>query len=182
MMNRNRFGDFACLVVALLVVVNELAVDADATPPLKGLREVPHEQVTLDGGFWGPRQKTHHEATIPHALDCLEADGHLTNFDKAAGVDDGPLKGHHAFDSDIYKALEGALYSLRHFEDPQLTKRVENMLGRILAAQRDDGYLITYFIVNNDLERWGEMRHEHQLYNTGHFFEMAVEHKAVDWR
>ncbi len=42
-----------------------------------------------------------------------------------------------------------------------------------------DGFLISYFIVNKDLERWGTMRHEHQLYNTGHFFEMAVEHQRL---
>ncbi len=52
--------------------------------------------------------------TIPHALDCLEANGHVTNFDLAAGKFDGPLRGHHAFDSDLHKALEGALYSLQH--------------------------------------------------------------------
>ncbi len=89
-------------------------------PPLKGLAEVTHDRVRLVDGFWGPRLRTHHKVTVPHALNCLEADGHVTNFDKAAGVYDGPLRGHHAFDSDLYKALEGALYSLRHFEDPEL--------------------------------------------------------------
>jgi len=102
-------------------------------PPLRGLEEVNHKQVELRGGFWGLRLKTHHEVTIPHALDCLERNGHVTNFDKAAGTFDGPLRGHHAFDSDIHKAMEGAMYSLQ----------------------------------------------EHQMYNAGHFFEMAVEHQRL---
>ncbi|MGB2822797.1 MAG: glycoside hydrolase family 127 protein, partial [Phycisphaerae bacterium] len=80
-------------------------------PEPRGLREVPLDHVALRGGFWGPRLKTHHEVTVPHALDRLEQAGHVANFDLAAGVGEGPLRGHHAFDSDLHKALEGALYS-----------------------------------------------------------------------
>lgn len=144
--------------------------------PLRGLIEVPHWRVKLAGGFWGPRLKSHHEVTIPHALNELEKDGHVTNFDKAAGVYDGPLCGHHAFDSDLHKALEGALYSLQHRDDPQLRQRVEGILDRILAAQQKDGFLISCYIVQNSDQRWENLRLEHQLYNAGHFFEMAVEH------
>ena len=148
-------------------------------PPSHGLDEVNHERVELRGGFWGPRLKTHHEVTVPHALNCLEKDGHVTNFDKAAGVFEGPLRGHHAFDSDLHKALEGALYSLQHYADPKLRRRVEAILDRILAAQQEDGFLISCYIVNDSDKRWEELRLEHQLYNAGHFFEMAVEHHRL---
>ena len=57
---------------------------------MKGLRDVLHARVQLQGGFWGSRQQTHHEVTVPHALNCLEADGHVTNFDLAAGTFHGP--------------------------------------------------------------------------------------------
>ncbi len=60
---------------AIAVCVLGAAARADQ-PPIKGLTDVTHERVQLRGGFWGSRQKTHHEVTIPHALDCLEADGH----------------------------------------------------------------------------------------------------------
>lgn len=164
-------------LICAIAVTNTATADE---VPIKGLTEVAHDRVKLVDGFWGPRLKTHHEVTIPHALDCLEADGHVTNFDKAAGVYDGPLRGHHAFDSDLYKALEGALYSLQHFKDSELEERVDAILDRVLAAQQPDGFLISYFIVNKDLERWGDMRLQHQLYNTGHFFEMAVAHKRLN--
>lgn len=173
-----RYDLHAWATCILFVIAFTNAATADE-PPIKGLADVAHDQVKLIDGFWGPRLKTHHEVTIPHALNCLEADGHVTNFDKAAGVYDGPLRGHHAFDSDLHKALEGALYSLQHFKDAELQKRVDNILDRIVAAQQEDGFLISYFIVNKDLERWGTMRLEHQLYNTGHFFEMAVEHQRL---
>jgi hypothetical protein len=148
-------------------------------PPTRGLDEVGHERVELRGGFWGPRLKTQHEATIPHALDCLEKDGHVTNFDKAAGLAKGPPSGHAAFDSDLHKALEGAMYSLQHYSDDVLRRRAEGILDHILAAQQKDGFLISYFIIQDSDKRWEDMRLMHQMYNAGHFFEMAVEHNRL---
>jgi len=172
-----RFWIFDRPLAACVVAVSVLGAAAWADQPLReGLEDVTHAQVQLRGGFWGLRQKTHHEVTIPHALNCLEADGHVTNFDKAAGVFDGPLCGHHAFDSDLHKALEGALYCLQHRDDGQLQQRVEGIIDRILAAQQKDGFLISCYIVRDSDKRWEGLRLEHQLYNAGHFFEMAVEH------
>ena len=176
--HNTRFAGWPLKVCALALSCAAAASSA-AVPPTKGLEEVPHDHVGLRGGFWGPRLKTHHEVTVPHALNCLEKNGHVTNFDKAAGVSKGPLRGHHAFDSDIHKALEGALYSLQHRDDPKLRKRVEGIIDRILAAQQKDGFLISCFIVQDSDRRWDEMRFEHQLYNAGHFFEMAVEHHRL---
>ena len=147
--------------------------------PTRGFQEVNHDSGELQGGFWGRRQDTHHKVTVPHALDCLERAGHATNFDKAAGIFDGPLRGHHAFDSDLHKALEGALYSLQHHDDNSLRNRVENIVDRIIAAQQPDGFLISYYIVRASDKRWENLRLEHQTYNAGHFFEMAVEHNRL---
>ena len=113
--------------------------------------------------------------TVPHALDCLEKDGHVTNFDKAAGLIKGPPSGHAASDSDLYKALEGALDSLQHYNDRPLRQRVDGILDHILAAQQKDGFLISYFIIQQQDQRWNDLRLMHQMYNAGHFFEMAVE-------
>ena len=152
------------------------AVEFPNVPPLRGLEDVSNQQVKLRGGFWGPRLKTQIDVTIPHSLDCLEKDGHVTNFDKAASQAKGEPSGHMAFDSDLYKALEGAMYCLQNSNDDQLKKRVDGILDRILAAQQKDGFLIAYFILRDSDQRWENMRLMHQLYNAGHFFEMAVEH------
>jgi len=170
----------ACLLAAVALTPGFRLLAAPSDPaPLRGLEEVSHVQVELRGGFWGPRLKTQHEVTVPHALNELEKDGHVTNFDKAAGKFDGPLKGHHAFDSDLHKALEGAVYSLQHFADPQLRQRVDGILDRILAAQQKDGFLISYYIVQQQDKRWEDLRLEHQMYNAGHFFELAVAHAQL---
>ena len=166
----------------LLVLCAAFAVAGEALAdpsPVNGIVEVSHDRVQLNDGFWGPRQKTHLEVTIPHALDCLEEDGHVTNFDVAAGISDESLRGHHAFDSDLHKALEGALISLKHHDDPALRARVDDILRRILPAQQDDGFLISYYIVQNRDQRWENLRLQCQLDNAGHFFEMAVEHQRL---
>jgi DUF1680 family protein len=165
-----------CVLFFVIAFTNTAKADE---PPLKGLADVALDRVELIDGFWAERQKTHHEVTIPHALNCLEADGHVTNFDRAAGVSDAPIRGHHAFDSDLHKALEGALYCLQHRKDKELKARVDNILDRIVAAQGDDGFLISCYLVHNQEIRWENMRLEHQLYNAGHFFEIAVEHKRL---
>ena len=76
---------------SLVILMLGLAgAEAWAGPPEpRGLRAVAHERVELRGGFWGPRLRTHHEVTIPHALDRLEQAGHLANFDLAAGAAEG---------------------------------------------------------------------------------------------
>ena len=152
------------------------AAEFPSVPPLRGLKEVPNDKVELSGGFWGPRLKAGHDVTVPHAFDCLDKDGHVTNFDKAAGKIKGDPSGHSAFDSDLYKALEGAMYCLENRDDDLLRKRSEGIIDHILAAQQKDGFLITYFILRDSDKRWDDMRIMHQLYNAGHFFEMAVEH------
>jgi DUF1680 family protein len=186
---------------------------ADWIAPSRGLTEVTHDKVTLQGGFWGPRQETHLKTTIPHALDKLEERNHVTNFDIAARVVEGgttgqgaadtgeatkalegnagnrdaeseagsddEIVGHSAFDSDVHKALEGACYTLGHADDPALRKRVEGILDRILAAQEDDGYLISYFTAKEPDQKWANMRLNHEMYNAGHFFEFAVEHQRL---
>ena len=88
-------------------------------PPKRGLNEVSHKQVDLQGGFWGPRQKIAATVTIPHALNELEKDGHVINFDKAAKLVEGKPSGHSAFDSDLYKVLEGAAFSNQKLDGSQ---------------------------------------------------------------
>ncbi len=169
------------IVLATMVMIagGNAAENQKNPPPLRGFQEVGQAQVELSGGFWGPRLKTTHDVTIPHSLNELEKDGHVTNFDKAAGKAKGELSGHHAFDSDLYKVLEGALISLQHNDDPKLLQRVNGIIDRILAAQQKDGFLISWFIVNGLDKRWEDLRLEHQMYNAGHFFEMAGEHQHL---
>jgi len=167
------------IISASLTLTLTAALTSADTPPIRGLTEVANQQVRLKGGFWGPRLETAHKTTIPHSLDHLAKDGHITNFDKAAGKAEGAASGHAAFDSDLYKALEGAMYCLQNKPDKALSRRVDKVLDRIIAAQQDDGFLIAYFILKEQKYRWERLRTMHQMYNAGHYFEMAIEHHKL---
>jgi DUF1680 family protein len=95
------------------------------------------------------------------------------------GAKEGEIVGHNAFDSDIHKALEGACYTLGHYDDPALSQRVEGILDRILAAQEKDGYLVSYFTAKEPQNKWANLRLNHEMYSAGHFFEFAVAHHQL---
>ena len=46
-------------------------------------------------------------------------------------------------DSDVYKVIEGAAYSLSVHPDPELDAYVDGLIAMIAAAQEPDGYLYT---------------------------------------
>jgi len=79
-----------------------------------------------------------------------------------------------ANDSDVYKVIEGAAYSLQHHLDGELEAYVDKLIDRIIAAQQPDGYLNTYFTVKEPDKRWLNLRMWHELYCAGHYFEAAV--------
>jgi DUF1680 family protein len=107
------------------------------------------------------------------------AGNHGPGSNEPRGTREGEITGHSAFDSDLHKALEGACHTLVHAEDPELRRRVEGILDRILAAQEKDGYLVSYFIAKEPENRWANLRLNHEMYNAGHFFEFAVAHHQL---
>lgn len=118
-------------------------------------------------------------AGTDEATKALEGD--VGNQD-AEDKPDSPagIVGHSAFDSDVHKALEGACHTLGCFHDPALRKRVDGILDRIIAAQEDDGYLVSYFTAKEPDQKWANLRLNHEMYNAGHFFEFAVAHHQLD--
>lgn len=140
------------------------------------LEAVPFTDVTISDRFWAPRQAINRTVSIPHSLDMLEKAGNMANFDLAA---QGKREGYHGpvfMDSDVYKALEAASYSLAAHPDPALERRVDQFIARIAAAQMPDGYLNTWYQVNAPDQRFTNLRDNHEIYCAGHLFEAAVAH------
>lgn len=147
------------------------------------IAEVPFTQVHLNDAFWKPRMEVNRTVTIPAALYQCDINGRFDNFAIAGGLKEGEHRGDFPFDdTDPYKVIEGASYSLAAHYDAQLDHRLDSLIALIAAAQEDDGYLTT--CVTNKctrLERWwGTSRWEkinsHELYNCGHLYEAAVAH------
>ena len=153
------------------------------TQPDAPIQEVPFTQVHIQDQFWSPRIETNRTVSIPSAFRECEKNGRFDNFAIAAGLKKGKHRGDFPFDdTDPYKIIEGASYSLAVKYDPQLDHYLDSVISIIAAAQEPDGYLTT--CVTNRCTRlsgwWGSSRWEkinsHELYNSGHLYEAAVAH------
>ena len=147
------------------------------------IQEVPFTQVHLYDGFWSPRIEINRTVSIPSAFHECEVNGRFDNFAIAAGLIKGEHKGDFSFDdTDPYKVIEGASYSLAVHYDAKLDHYLDSVINIIAKAQEPDGYLTT--CVTNKCTRlsgwWGTHKWEkinsHELYNSGHLIESAVAH------
>ncbi len=150
-------------------------VDTSRSPYAR-LKPVPLTAVTLADDFWAPRRRTNREVTLPAQYRLLEETGRLDNFRRAAGQKDVPFQGRYYNDSDVYKWLEAAAWTLAADADPLLAGMVERVIAAIEAAQGADGYLNTYFTGERVAERWTNLRDMHELYCAGHLIQAAVAH------
>ncbi|WP_342382461.1 glycoside hydrolase family 127 protein [Bacteroides ovatus] len=147
---------------------------------------VPFTSVKVTDNFWGDRMKAGREVTIPIALkNCYET-GRVDNFKKAGGL----MEGYYGTDlpwddTDLYKIIEGASYSIQNYPDKKLEAQIDSLIYYIEKAQEPDGYIFTARTAGepgNLNRRLGEKRWEktsqrsHELYNCGHLFEAAVAH------
>ena len=146
---------------------------------VQALAPVPFRDVKLADGFFAPRIETNRKVTIPACLDQCEATGRIRNFEIASGKVEGKHEGLLFNDSDVYKVLEGAAYALKSAPDPALEKRVDAVIDAIAAAQREDGYLDTYFQLVEPAMKWKKERDGHELYCAGHLIEAAVAYEAA---
>lgn len=147
------------------------------------IRPVPFTQVRLTDSFWAPRLETNRTVSVPYALRMNEETGRVDNFRKAARLMAGPHKGRRFNDSDVYKAMEAAAYTLRLHPDAVLEKTLDDLISLIGRAQEPDGYLYTartndpaHPAPGSGPERWSNLRVSHELYNVGHMYEAAVAH------
>jgi DUF1680 family protein len=150
------------------------------------IRPVPFTAVRITDGFWSPRLETNRAVTVRHDFDKCETTGRIANFAVAGGLAKGDFVGLFGFnDSDVYKVIEGASYSLRLRPDPELESYVDGVIAKIVAAQEDDGYLYTAGTIPTLAQkptccvsrpRWSDIASGHELYNLGHLYEAAVAH------
>lgn len=77
-------------------------------------------------------------------------------------------------DSDAYKWLEAAAYSLTVNYDEKLRKEADELIDLIASAQLENGYLDTLYIINNRDEIFTNLRDFHELYCFGHLAEAGV--------
>ncbi len=172
---------------ALLLAAAFLSAQAKRDYPVK---PVPFTAVHVNDVFWAPRIETNRKITIPFAFQKDEETGRLDNFIRAAKALRGETFENHKppgypfDDTDVYKVIEGASYTLSVHPDPQLEAYIDGLIEKIGAAQEKDGYLYTTRTIDPinphrwaGPERWVlESVDSHELYNLGHLYEAAVAH------
>ena len=153
------------------------------------IQPVPFTSVKLSDNFWAPRIKKNADVTIPIAFHHCESTGRIKNFEIAGGIDTGKFQTIYPFDdSDVFKIIEGASYSLQTFPDPQLEAYLDALIYKIGLAQEEDGYLYTNRTIaemygGTGLHEWADEKRwlldsvlSHELYNLGHLYEAATAH------
>ena len=146
---------------------------------------VPFTSVKVTDSFWGQRLQASREVTIPLAFSKCEETGRYESFIKAAHPSDTyKVEGFSFDDTDVYKTIEGASYSLQTYPDKKLQKYIDSILVIVAGAQEPDGYLYTARTMNPKhphnwagKERWVAVENlSHEFYNLGHMVEGAVAH------
>jgi len=137
---------------------------------------VPFTRVRIEDRFWAPRIETNRVKTLPHNIRTCESTGRISNFAVAAGIEEGKFQGIYFNDSDVFKMVEGAAYTLASHPDPALDAELDRIIAKIAAAQGPDGYLNTYYTLVEKGKRWTDLPVKHELYCAGHLFEAAVAH------
>ncbi|MDQ3068152.1 MAG: glycoside hydrolase family 127 protein [Acidobacteriota bacterium] len=167
-------------IAALVAATAAVAATPNREYPIHA---VPHGDVELSDGFWAARLESNRVATIPHVMRQNELTGRVANFERAAKLKAGKYEGRRFNDTDIYKALEAASYSLKRTPDPALSAQVDALIDLIAKAQEPDGYLMPARSIDPanpapgmGPERWVHLNGSHELYNFGHLYEAAAAH------
>src|SRR5450432_2781627 len=148
------------------------------------IQSVLFTQVELTDQFWLPRIETNRTVTIPASFARCESTGRVKNFVMAAEKKGKFCTKYPFDDTDIYKTIEGASYSLAVHPDPKLSAYIDSLIAIIGKAQEPDGYLYTARSIDPlhphswaGPERWvNEQKSSHELYNCGHMYEAAAAH------
>jgi DUF1680 family protein len=168
-----------CLLIIICCSLSAYAQKQDYP-----IRPVPFTSVKLTDHFWTAKIETNRTATIPASFARCESTGRVKNFVMAAEHKGKFCTTYPFDDTDIYKTIEGASYSLAVYPDPKLSAYIDSLIDIIGKAQEPDGYLYTARSIDPlhphswaGNERWvNEQTGSHELYNCGHMYEAAAAH------
>lgn len=148
---------------------------------LKTNEFAPLKNVRVNDSFWGKYTDIAKNIIIPYqwqAINDLVPDAEpshaIKNFKIAAGEEEGEFHGFVFQDSDVSKWLEAVSYSLTISPDGELEKTADAVIDLIGRAQREDGYIDTYFLVKDKGNEFTNLLDCHEMYCAGHMAEAAV--------
>lgn len=150
------------------------------------LKYLPLKDLRIDDPFWNHYKSLVPDEIIPYQYDSLrdripgaEPSHCIRNLRIAAGLEEGEFQGFVFQDSDLAKWLEAVAYSLSYRPDPELEKTADEMIDLLAMAQRENGYLNSYFTIRHPGKQYCNLKEGHELYTAGHFIEAAVAYYQV---
>ncbi len=145
------------------------------------LTTVTPKEVRIQDEFWTKYNELVREVVIPYQYDALHdriADAEpsyaIQNFEIAAGRKEGEFNGFVFQDTDVAKWIEAVGYSLMTHPDSALEQMTDQVIDLVAEAQGEDGYLNTYFTIQEPDKRWTNLADCHELYTAGHMIEAGV--------
>lgn len=167
---------FQILFVLLLLLEAVVHVEA-GTNEISHLRPLPLKDVQITDQFWAPKLRLYKERTLPHSWKYMESELRALRYAAGEKVE-GPLNGTWG-EANLYKFLETVAHSLALFPDPDLEKRVDDIVTLLGRAQEADGF-VHLFYINSKKPRWDPefLDGSHTGYVLGHMIEAAIEYNA----
>ncbi len=169
--------------VMALVVCSVFHAGADTPRHDYPITPISFTDVVFTDTFWRPRLITNQTITLPANFVKSEETGRISNFAKAGGLMEGKHEGIFFNDSDVFKIVEGAAYTLASMQDNELDAYLDKLIRLFAAAQEQDGYLYTARTIDPEnapavigKARWENIQIAHELYNVGHMYEAAAAH------
>jgi hypothetical protein len=148
---------------------------------LKTNEFAPLKNVRVNDEFWGKYTDIAKNVIIPYQWQALndlvpdtEPSHAIKNFKIAAGEEEGEFHGFVFQDSDVAKWIEAVSYSLTISPDKELETTADEVIDLIGRAQREDGYLDTYYLVKEKGKEFTNLLDCHEMYCAGHMAEAAV--------
>lgn len=137
--------------------------------------------IQIQDPFWSEYIRLVREVMVPYQWETLndrvegiEPSHAIRNFKIAANLESGDFYGMVFQDSDVAKWLEAAAYLLETHSDPALEEIADGVIDIIVKAQREDGYINTYFMLKEPGREWSNLAECHELYCAGHMIEAGV--------
>ena len=122
-------------ICTLLFIFNFLLSQSKDYP----ITPIPFSQVKIVDKFFAKKIETNHYVTIPIAVQKSQESGRIDNFKRAAGIQEGEFCSIYPFDdSDIYKIIEAASYSIQTFPDKKMELMIDSLIFFTAAAQEKE--------------------------------------------
>ena len=150
--------------------------------PYTRLSSVDITDVKWTTGFWAERFAVCRDSMVTGMMKVYmdpEISHAYRNFEIAAGIRQGEHQGPPFHDGDFYKLFEAQAMVYAVTQDPKLDQMMDEIIGTITKAQREDGYIHTPVIIeerqsgrNSEFED----RLDFETYNMGHLMTAACVH------